>query len=340
MNYQIVVTLGPETNREDMWRMLLEAGATAFRLNTSHFDLEELEAWLVRIAHFSADLADRKLADRLPVILDLQASKWRIGAVEEAELAPGQSVELVVGADPAEDTGVSGSLLLSIPHPDFFEAARSSSGEIAVNDARVLLQIESIGEQRITARVVQGGEVRTGKGITIVGSRYRNEELNDKDRRVVELSRSYPWLRYALSYVKDAGEMRNYKALFDPSIYLVAKLERVSAVRQAEQIARAADELWLCRGDLGAEMGARAMAEEVFHFSKIVERIPKPVFLAGQVLEHMTEHPTPTRSEISCLYDALQRGFRGVVLSDETAIGAHPVETCRIAALFRRSQAT
>ena len=54
MKYQIVVTLGPATNREDMWQMLLEAGATAFRLNTSHFALEELEAWLDRIARFLA----------------------------------------------------------------------------------------------------------------------------------------------------------------------------------------------------------------------------------------------------------------------------------------------
>jgi len=334
MKYQIVVTLGPATNGEDMWQMLLEAGATAFRLNTSHFDPEKLEAWLDRIARFLADLGDRELVDCLPVILDLQASKWRIGTVEAAQLDAGRSVELVVGADPADDGGDSGSFLLPVPHPDFFVAARSSSGEIAVNDGRVILQIESIGEQRISARVVRGGEVTTGKGITIVGSRYRKEELNDKDRRVVELSRAYPFVRYALSYVKDAGEMRNYKDLFDPSTYLVAKLERASAVRQAERIARAADELWICRGDLGAEMGAAAMAEEVFRFSKLVERIPKPVFLAGQVLEYMTEHPTPTRSEISYLYEVLLRGFRGIVLSDETAIGIFPIESCRTAALF------
>jgi len=334
MKYQIVVTLGPATNREDMWQMLLEAGATAFRLNTSHFALEELEAWLDRIAHFLVNLADRKLADRLPVILDLQAGKWRIGTVEAAAVDAGQSVELVVGDDPADDGGVSGPFLLPVPHPDFFVAARSSSGEIAVNDARVILQIESVGEQRITARVVRGGEVTTGKGITIVGSRYRKEELNHKDRRIAELGRPYPFVRYALSYVKDAGEMRNYKDLFDPSTYLVAKLERASAVRQAERIAQAADELWICRGDLGAEMGAAAMAEELFRFSKLVERIPKPVFLAGQVLEHMTEHPTPTRSEISYLYEVLLRGFRGVVLSDETAVGKFPVESCRTAALF------
>jgi len=212
--------------------------------------------------------------------------------------------------------------------------------QIVVNDAKMILQIETIGKERITARVVRGGEVSTGKGITISGSRYRKEQLNDKDRRFVELSRPYSFVRYALSYVKDAGEMRNYKTMFDDSTYLVAKLERASAVQEAEQIAQTADELWICRGDLGAEMGAAAMAEELFRFSERIGRIPKPVFLAGQVLEHMVEHPTPTRSEISYLYEVLQRGFRGVVLSDETAVGTFPVESCRTAALFRRNQAT
>ena len=334
MNYQIVATLGPATNSEDTWRNLFEAGATAFRLNTSHFDLEELEAWINRVDNFRAKLADRKPADSPPVILDLQAGKWRIGMVEATELDAGQTTELVLGTVPADDGGVSGSFVLPIPHPDFFVAAQSCSGEIAVNDARVILQIETIGKERIAAQVVQGGEVSTGKGITIVGSRYRKEQLNDKDRGVVELCRSYPYVRYALSYVKDAEEMSNYRTMFDGSTYLIAKLERASAVRQAEQIARTADELWICRGDLGAEMGVAAMAEELFRFSERIGRIPKPVFLAGQVLEHMTEHPTPTRSEISYLYEVLQRGFRGVVLSDETAVGAFPVESCRTAALF------
>jgi pyruvate kinase len=82
-------------------------------------------------------------------------------------------------------------------------------------------------------------------------------------------------------------------------------------------------------------MGPAAMAEELFRFFPRIPRISKPVFLAGQVLEHMSGHPTPTRSEISYLYESLQRGFAGIVLSDETALGAYPLEACRTAALFR-----
>ena len=129
--------------------------------------------------------------------------------------------------------------------------------------------------------------------------------------------------------------MARYRAQFGQSAYLIAKLERRPAVDQGTQLAKSADELWLCRGDLGAELGAKAMAEAVHRFSARVGRLSTPAFLAGQVLEHMAEHPTPTRSEVCYLHDALTKGYRGVVLSDETAVGRYPVESCRIAALWR-----
>ncbi len=100
-------------------------------------------------------------------------------------------------------------------------------------------------------------------------------------------------------------------------------------------IAAVADELWLCRGDLGAELGLRPMAEAVQRFSDSIGDLPIPALLAGQVLEHMVEHPAPTRSEVCDLYEALLKGYRGFVLSDEAAIGRYPIESCRIAALFR-----
>jgi pyruvate kinase len=112
--------------------------------------------------------------------------------------------------------------------------------------------------------------------------------------------------------------MAQYRARFGPTAYLIAKLERPAAVAEARPIAGIADELWLCRGDLGAEVGLPAMAAATAGFSRQVAALPIPALLAGQVLEHLTAQPTPTRSEVCHLYDALQAGYGGVVLSDET----------------------
>ncbi|MEW5957264.1 MAG: pyruvate kinase [Chloroflexota bacterium] len=324
MDYEIIVTLGPSSETESIWPALLAAGATGFRLNTSHLTLAQLRAWLDRLRPF---LAERNPLP--PLILDLQGSKWRLGDFPACELAAGQRVTLVGAA------AIERPQLLPVPHPDFFQAAALSSGEIVLDDARVRLVIESLASDSLTARVIQGGALVARKGITYTSSKYRQESLSEKDQTIVADTRHLSFIRYALSYVKDAVEMARYRAYCGEAAYLIAKLERQPAVEQARPIAGAADELWLCRGDLGAELGARAMAETVARFAAEVKLLPAPVFLAGQVLEHLTEHPAPTRSEVCHLYDLLKQGYRGVVLSDETAIGRDPVASCRAAALFR-----
>ena len=101
MKYRIVVTLGPATAGPQQWRQLVTAGATGFRLNTSHLNLEQIDESLRRLADFLERLDRRPGGDPVPVVLDLQASKWRIGALETIGLAADQTVELVLEAGPA-----------------------------------------------------------------------------------------------------------------------------------------------------------------------------------------------------------------------------------------------
>jgi pyruvate kinase len=328
-DYEIFPTLGPASRTRPIWQELVEAGANGFRLNTSHLTLEQLEEWLTGLVPFLADLSPR-----LPLVLDLQGSKWRLGSLPAIELHPGDRVELVYASRTPQESG--GLPLLPVPHLDFFQAAPQSSPELVLNDARVRLQVEKAGETSILARVTQGGEISAHKGITFSDTSYRKESLTEKDRSIVEMTRSLPGLRYALSYLKDGEEMERYRSQLGSDVYLAAKLERPQALEQAARIALSANEIWLCRGDLGAELGLAEMAAAVASFNLFVPVCPVPVFMAGQVLEHLTGQPNPTRSEVCYLYDSLQRGYRGFVLSDETAIGSYPVESVRSAALFRQ----
>ena len=195
-----------------------------------------------------------------------------------------------------------------------------------MNDAKIKLAREAIGPESIRARVIIGGELSARKGITFTASDYRQENLSDKDRAILEQTCHLPFVRYAISYIRDAAEMHKYRAHFGKA-YLIAKLERQPAMDETTQISEIADELWVCRGDLGAELGLRAMAEAVRRFCTTIGDLSIPACMAGQVLEHMTEHPTPTRSEVCYLHDVLRDGYRGVVLSDETAIGRYPIES-------------
>lgn len=321
MDYEIIATLGPASETEITWQAMLHAGATTFRLNTSHLTLEQLSAWLERYQnHFGAS--------PVRLVLDLQGSKWRLGEFSPFDLAAGQVVRLI-HASAADQPG-----FLPVPHADFFRAAAQSSGEIVLNDAKTSLALEASGEDWLTARVVRGGVISAHKGITFTASDYRVEDLSEKDRAILDATRGLPGISYAISYIRDAAEMARYRTLFQDS-YLIAKLERGPAVAEVQQIVAFADEVWLCRGDLGAELGLKEMAAAVAQFSAQVSGLKVPAVMAGQVLEHMTAHPTPTRSEVCYLYDTLQQGYRGVVLSDETATGRYPVESCLAAAMFR-----
>ncbi|MBI5568087.1 MAG: hypothetical protein HY870_24530 [Chloroflexi bacterium] len=321
MPYDIVATLGPASHTPAIWQAMLQAGATAFRLNTSHLTLDQLHDWLAALQPV--------LPGGTPLVLDLQGSKWRLGQFKPITLVTGQTVQLIFG------DSTTRSDQLPVPHSDFFAAAGVAvDGEIVLNDAKIKLTIESIAPTTLTTRVLMGGEISAHKGITHARSAYRRETLSDKDRAIVEGTRHLPDVRYAVSYVKDALEMAQYRDLIGDA-YLIAKLERQPAMNECAAIAASADELWVCRGDLGAELGLRGMAEAVHQITAQVRTLPVPIMMAGQVLEHMTDHATPTRAEVCQLHDALAAGYRGCVLSDEAAIGRYPVESVRVAAMFR-----
>jgi len=330
LDYDIIATLGPSSNTKIMWERMASAGVTGFRLNTSHLTHAQLSSWLEELNPFLESTG-------LALVLDLQGSKWRLGNFHPFELLKDQQVEFKL----AEETELPN--VLPVPHPDFFQAALLSISSLSsqsythltLNDAKISLQINVANNETVKARVDQGGVISPRKGIVIMGSDFRIENVSGFDQSVIMATRNIPFVKYAISYIKDAVEMEKYRSVLGKSLFIIAKLERQSAINEAYKIAECANELWLCRGDLGAELAMSELARQVFQFSNHIPAIRVPVLMAGQMLEHMTEHVAPTRSEICYLFDTLRRGYKGVVLSDETAIGRYPLESCQTAALFK-----
>lgn len=326
--YRIIATLGPATESDLLRSRLLHAGCNAFRLNTSHMSAVGVQSTLERILEITWPERDGVGASPT-VVLDLQGSKWRLGDYPGGTLAAGDSVVLVRGTDS------DAVAILPVPHGDFFGAVRNCSGEIRLNDGRVILWVQSICEDEVRCIVRTGGPLSARKGVTVPDTNTRTETLGDRDAEILRQTRGATGVAYAFSYVRDAAEMRTFRSMVDDGVAVIGKIERQSAIADAAAIANVADEVWLCRGDLGAELGLREMARSVRHFSGSVRNLGAPCLLAGQVLEHMTVSPTATRSEITTIYDALVAEYAGFVLSDETALGAYPVESCRTAAMFR-----
>lgn len=309
---QLVATLGPASF--DRVADLAAAGATSFRLNASHLGPDELRAALrtVRLACPAA-----------PVIVDLQGAKMRIGARAPFAVAPGEIVRLSVRPDAD----------IHVPHPELFAQTRPGD-TLGLDDGRLRFEVVRVAAEHLEARAIAGGLVRPHKGLNVEQHPVRLGGLTGRDLAACSVAAEDGASALAFSFMLDGTEAAWLRAAA-PGRAIAGKIERAEAVSRLNDIAARVDALWICRGDLGAQIGPAALARFVAGFDPA--RLPVPVLMAGQVLEHLTGHPEPTRSEVCHLYDLLARGYAGVVLSDETAIGRDPVHAVTTAAALAAS---
>ncbi len=288
---------------------LVDAGATGLRLNASHLRGESLEAAL-----------DRVLAVAPPsrVVVDLQGAKMRVGAMRPRAVGAGESV--VFALDPARGE-------VPLPHPELYRAA-AKGDTLSADEGRLRFEVRDAAEGRLVARALVAGTLKPRKGINVLEHPVRLVDLGPDDCDAVRRAVGRGVRRFALSFVRDGREAELVRREA-PGARVAGKVERAEAVAAFGALARRVDEVWICRGDLGAQMGAAAMAA----FVAAVRPSPggTPVLMAGQVLQGLVGGSEPSRSEVCHLYDLVERGYAGIVLSDETAIGRDPVRAVRCA---------
>lgn len=304
---QLIATLGPSSFSAAA--AIGAAGATAFRLNASHLDAASLGTSLAAIRAGCGDV---------PVVVDLQGAKMRVDLPEPLLVAAGDTLEL----RPSGGTGIS------VPHPQLFEQA-SAGDTLSIDDGRIRLQVIDATGSRIEARALNAGLLRPRKGINVEQHPVALDALTARDRAACAAAAAHGVSTFAFSFMQDGREAAWLRAAV-PGCSVVGKIERREAVSHLDDIAASVDAVWICRGDLGAQLGLAEMARVVSAIDPAAFAVP--VLMAGQVLEHLTRHEEPTRSEVCHLHDLLARGFAGVVLSDETAIGRDPAHAVGVAA--------
>ena len=303
-----VFTLGPASQDKTLIEYFCNI-ADRFRLNIAHLSLENLENWLSQLdAIFKCD-------KKLPVILDLQGAKMRIGKYPDREYLPAE-VTLFL-ADTTDNI-----TKIPIPHPDLFKSLQIGD-RISLNDARIQLEIIEIKSNSAQAKVIDNGALSSYKGINRTNHPIPFTTLVDRDREAIECGLKYDFVQFACSFVLD-GQEAEYLRKWIGDRYLIAKIERPESMLFLDRIDRNFDEFWFCRGDLGSQAGLKALGKLQADFIASFPQLSKPKFIAGQILEYMTHFPQPTRSEVVHLYDIQKAGFDGIVLSDETAVGQYP----------------
>ena len=303
----LVATLGPASS--GLAAAMASAGATAFRLNASHLEAGGVAAWLARL---------RSEAPGVPVVVDLQGAKMRVGDFPVRQVAPGERTRFSARPSAPDE--------LPLPHPELFEQLRA--GEVlSLDDDRLRCEVEEVRGHGLVARWLTGGALAPRKGVNRASHPVELGGLSERDR-AQPLEASPFGASFAFSFMTDGREAAWVRAAA-PGARVVAKVERAEAVTNLDRVLAATDAAWICRGDLGAQLGPRALAEFVARFRP--PAAGPPVLMAGQVLHHLVSSVEPTRSEVCHLYELLARGYAGIVLSDETAVGQAPVDAVRAA---------
>jgi|GEM_PF-29293 len=315
---KIVVTLGPATDEGDTVRGLLRAGLDAARLNLSHGTPDEHRRRLAAL---------RREADRvgrhIPVLWDTKGPEARIGPMKEGSLLrPGDP--FVLTTDPV--TGNKDRA--HIPLPSFPDLVRRGE-EILLDDGRIVLRVEEVGQRDVLCRVVEGGPLLGHKKVSASGLTSGLPAVSRADEADFALGAELGAEIVAASFVRTAGhvlEIRERIASLGWRPMVLAKIETREAVSNIRSIVDVSDGIMLARGDLGLALPTEEMPIVQKELISLSRRLGKPVVTATQMLESMVDHPRPTRAEATDVANAILDGTDAVMLSEETAVGHHPVE--------------
>jgi pyruvate kinase len=319
---KIVCTLGPASSTPERIGELIDAGMNVARLNFSHGSHED-HAKLLATVRAEADKRGKAVA----ALLDLQGPKIRIGkfANGSIELRPGAELTITTEQIVGDDKRCSTSYTL-LPNDV------KPGDTLLLDDGYLSLAVTAVTEREVKTVVVTGGVLKNNKGINLPGVEVSAPALSEKDRTDIGFALRLGVDYVALSFVRRAEDVIEAKRLLtldQVSIPVIAKIEKPQALERLAEIIDAADGCMVARGDLGVELGPEKVPLWQKRIIEEVNRRGKIVITATQMLESMITQPRPTRAEASDVANAVLDGTDALMLSGETASGAHPVEAVR-----------
>ena len=317
---KIVATLGPATSKKDTLVKMIKAGVNVFRVNISHANYDDVTERIKMIRAIGDELGTTTA-----ILADLQGPKLRVGVMkEEVVVEPGDTIRFCTGK---EFEGTSEKVYMNY---DNFPKDVKKGERVLLDDGKLMFEVtKTNGKDEVVTKVIQGGPLRSKKGVNLPNTDISLPALTDKDKKdaVFAISQDVDWI--ALSFVRHADDLKELQALIEAhsehKIPIISKIEKPEAVKNIDKIIAYCDGLMVARGDLGVEVPA----EEVPLIQKeLVLKAKKariPVIIATQMMETMITSLTPTRAEVNDVANSVMDGADAVMLSGETSVGKYPV---------------
>ena len=313
---KIIATLGPASSQESVLRKMFVNGLDVVRLNFSH---GTHASHLKRIKIVRT--LNKKLRRHIRLMQDLEGYRIRVGMLKEPiELKKGNQFyltqEQVLGSRREVSFDYQGSL------------KRIKRGTlIYIDDGRIVLEVKSREKKRLKVKVISPEVLNARKGINIPGVDLEFEALTEKDKRDVTIGVAHKLDYIAQSFVRSASDLEVLKEIVHPhhpTCKIYAKIENTQALSNLNSIIDEADGIIVARGDLGICVPIYKVPVIQKEIIKQCRLKDKPVVVATEMLDSMTEEVLPTRAEVSDVANAILDGADSLLLSSETAVGRHP----------------
>ena len=318
---KIIATVGPKCSTPEIIQSLVKHGVNAFRINMSHGTADEKISFFKLIR--SIDLPQGK---RPMILADLSGPKIRVNGLDNpVELKQDEIVRI--------SNEESGDTIIPVSKNVKFQKVEEGA-KIMINDGRIILEvIKQISNATLECKTLSPGVVENRKGVNFPGIALDVPSLTEQDEQDLELAlkNGADWI--ALSFVRsphDYDLVRSRVRDLGFAVPIMAKIEKWEAVNKIDGIIDAFDAVMVARGDLGVELPLERVPliqKEVIDKST---QAGKPVIIATQILDSMTERPIPTRAEVSDIANAILDGADALMVTGETAMGKFPEKVIKV----------
>lgn len=318
---KIVCTIGPSSESLENIKKLIMAGMNVARLNFSHGDFEEHGNRIKNIRQASAELGKS-----IAILLDTKGPEIRTGKLKEEpiELVQDEFITLTT------EEILGDKNRISITYKDLPGDVEVGS-TILIDDGLIGLTVVDIQGTEIKCRIVNGGTIKSKKGVNVPGVNISLPGITEKDANDIKFGIEQGIDFIAASFVRKASDVLEIRQLLEQHnathIQIISKIENQQGVDNLDEILEVSDGLMVARGDLGVEIPAEDVPLVQKRMIEKCNRVGKPVITATQMLDSMQRNPRPTRAEASDVANAIFDGTDAIMLSGETAAGKYPVES-------------
>ena len=306
---KIIATVGPSVNSKDGIKKLVEAGADVLRLNFSHGTEED---------HSNVVKWIRELEKSVAIMQDIQGPKIRTGEAKDSTQFKKSDEIKITNKETISDDNI-----IYINYKDLLKDLNSGE-RIFIDDGQIVIRIIKKTKSSLLGQVEVGGELRSNQGVAFPDSKLSVSAITKKDIADLKFGKKLDIDIVAVSFVRDANDIKKVREIIDKNIKIIAKIELKNAVKNLDSIIDEADGVMVARGDLGVQLDLEKVPFIQKQILNEANAKGKITVTATEMLQSMKESHRPTRAEVTDITNAILEGTDCVMLSAETAIGNHP----------------